>query len=733
MNPNAIIEVEETGRVTYLNPAARKLLPDMEPKGFAHPWLEGFDRMFLPPAEKSQSVLSQDKELEGRWHHLEGYQVPGFPRRIRVYTFDVTERVRADLERKESEKRFHSLFDNMRNGYAYCRMIFENDEPVDFVYLDVNKAFEKHTGLNNVVGRKVTDVIPGILESQPELFRTCGRVALHGGVESFEIYLDSLGAWLDVTAYSTEKLHISAMVENNTERKRSARALQEQAALLDVIADAVIVRDLAGHALYWNKAAEAMYGWKSEEALGGVVDRLLRTDDAEAAHACRTVIETGHWAGEFSRKSRDGRELVIEARWTLVRNADGSPTSILAVNTDVTERRAIQSQLFRAQRLESLGTLAGGIAHDLNNVLTPISMAVEALSLQHRDERTQKILEIVGTAAGRGASIVRQVLSFARGTEGERTDVQPRHTVKEVLQIIGETFPKSILVASQISRDLSLISADVTQIHQVLMNLCVNARDAMPGGGKLTISAENVTLDETYARMHLEARPIPYVMMKVEDTGTGMAPGVLERIFDPFFTTKAVGKGTGLGLSTARSIVKSHGGFIHVHSEPGKGTSFEVYIPASPQGEAAGAEKIHDGIPMGEGELILVVDDEAPVREIARQILVSYGYSVIVAGDGTEALARYVERRSEVRLVITDMMMPHMDGAATIRALRRLDPSVRIVASSGLVARGQSMEAIDLGVDAILSKPYTADTLLRTISRVLTLPQHSPHSPAGQS
>jgi two-component system cell cycle sensor histidine kinase/response regulator CckA len=260
------------------------------------------------------------------------------------------------------------------------------------------------------------------------------------------------------------------------------------------------------------------------------------------------------------------------------------------------------------------------------------------------------------------------------------------------------------------------------------MNLCVNARDAMPDGGTITLSAENVSFDETYVRMHLEARPIRYVVLKVEDTGMGMAPGVLERIFDPFFTTKDIGKGTGLGLSTSRSIVKSHGGFINVYSEPGKGSSFCVYIPSASQSAGVDAENVDEGVPMGEGELILVVDDEAAVREIAKEILVSYGYKVIVAGDGTEALTRFVAQRSEIRAVITDMMMPFMDGAATIRALKRLDPAVKVVVTSGLLATGQSKEALDLRVDAILSKPYTADMLLRTIRTVLTLPARAPLS-----
>ena len=241
----------------------------------------------------------------------------------------------------------------------------------------------------------------------------------------------------------------------------------------------------------------------------------------------------------------------------------------------------MEAQLLRVQRLESLGTLAGGVAHDLNNVLTPILMGVEGLSLQHQDEHTRRILEIIRTATQRGANIVQQVLSFARGVTGERTVVQLKHALREVQNIIQETFPRSIEIRGSIDRNLWPVQGDVTQLHQVLMNLCVNARDAMPQGGILSLAAENVALDEAYARMNLEAKPIRYVVLKVEDNGIGMAPEVLEKIFDPFFTTKEPGKGTGLGLSTTRSIVKTHQGFITVYSEVGKGSSFHVYIPAA--------------------------------------------------------------------------------------------------------------------------------------------------------
>jgi PAS domain S-box-containing protein len=506
-----------------------------------------------------------------------------------------------------------------------------------------------------------------------------------------------------------------------TDRKEAEEKLKEQAALLDITSDAILVKDLEYRIIHWNRGAERLYGWSADEAKGKTTLELLFQEKyaSEANTAQKEAVEKGEWHGDLHQRTKDGRELIVEGRWTLMHGEQGEPKGILSVNTDVTARRSIEAQLLRSQRLESLGTLAGGIAHDLNNVLSPILMGVDGLSFRNPDDSTRRIIEIIKTSAQRGANIVRQILNFARGMEGTHGEVQVKHVLREIEEIIRETFPRSIVLKSDLPRDLWPINGDATQLHQVLMNLCVNARDAMPDGGWLTLSAENVQLDEAYARMNIEAKPIRYVVLKVEDTGTGMAASVLEKIFDPFFTTKDPGKGTGLGLSTVRSIVKSHGGFINVYSEPSKGASFKIYLPAAEQGSVSPVEGPEEGIPMGEGELILVVEDEVSLRDITRQTLESYGYRVLTALDGTDAVARYIERKDEVRLMITDMMMPYLDGPATIRAIRRVNPAARIIATSGLMISEYAKEAKGLGVEAFLAKPYTAETLPQTIRRVL--------------
>ena len=505
-----------------------------------------------------------------------------------------------------------------------------------------------------------------------------------------------------------------------TKRKRGEERIREQAALLDQAQDAILVRDLNHNIQFWNKGAERIYGWSAEEAVGKNVFQLLLKEPSPQFEAAReAVIKAGEWRGEIQQYRRDGSEIIVESRWTLVRDDQGAPTSILVINTDVTDRKRMEAQFLRAQRMESIGTLAGGIAHDLNNVLSPILMAIDMLQLKATDEASKKWLEVLRTNAERGGNMVRQVLSFARGVEGERVALQPKHLIKEIAKILRETFPKSVEINFELPNDLWIISADATQMHQVLMNLCVNARDAMPEGGSILIKAENTVVDENYARMHLEAKPGRFVLITVSDTGPGIAPEILSRIFEPFFTTKEMTKGTGLGLSTALTIVKSHGGFINVYSELHKGTQFSLYLPALDSPEAAKASALQTNLPLGNGELILVVDDEESIREITRSTLETFGYRVLTANDGTEAIALYADRKNEVAVVLTDMMMPFMDGPATIRALQKMERGVKIIAASGLTAGHRAGEASLEGVAMFLGKPYTAEKLLVALAKIL--------------
>ncbi|MBD2774488.1 hybrid sensor histidine kinase/response regulator [Iningainema tapete] len=501
------------------------------------------------------------------------------------------------------------------------------------------------------------------------------------------------------------------------ERKRSEKKIREQAALLDVATNAIFVCDLENIILFWNKAAERLYGWKITEALGKKTSQLWQEKNLEQLQqALKILLQNGAWEGELHQKITSGKEIVVESRWTLVHEFEKKGQSILVVNTDITQKKELEAQFLRAQRLESIGTLASGIAHDLNNVLAPILMTGQLLESQLQDERSKRLLPILITNAKRGANLVKQVLSFTRGMEGDRSLLQLKHLIREIQQIIKQTFPKSIELSTNVAPNLNLVSGDATQLHQVLMNLCVNARDAMPNGGSLQISAENFFVDEHYARMNFDAHVGHYVVITVADTGVGIPASILDRIFEPFYTTKEVGKGTGLGLSTVLGITKGHGGFVHVYSEVGQGSEFKVYLPAQEAAEIP--EEQERELPNGNGELILVVDDEDAIRDVTKTSLEIHNYKAITASDGIEAIALYAEYREQISIVLTDMVMPSMDGMTTIRTLQKINPAVKIIAVSGLASSEKISAITDIGVKAFLSKPFTAKQLLQTISAV---------------
>jgi PAS domain S-box-containing protein len=515
--------------------------------------------------------------------------------------------------------------------------------------------------------------------------------------------------------------HFLAVKEDITERRRVEELIREQASLLDIANDAIIVCDLDNYVIFWNKGAERMYGWVKDEAVGSNTTTLLYSEERGSKNneVLSSTLANDQWAGEIRQKTKDGREVTVQSRWNLVRDKQGNPKSILIVNTDISEKKVLEAQFLRAQRMESLGTLAGGIAHDLNNVLAPILMSIQILKGRTADEKMHRILSTLETSAMRGGEMVKQILVFARGMGGEQSFIDPRHLVLDVLSILKETIGKKIHVVTKLDEGLWKIIGDLTQLHQVLMNLCINSRDAMPNGGVLTISCENSHVDENFARMLPEVAAGSYVILTVTDTGVGMPRDVIDKIFDPFFTTKDIGKGTGLGLSTVHAIVKAHGGFINVLSEVGKGSTFKVYFPAfAPEDDVP--QPAHAGpLVRGKGEFILVVDDEVAIREITKSTLVSFNYNVMTAADGTEALALFAQHADEIDLVLTDMMMPFMDGPTTVRAIRKIKPEVKVITTTGLAENFDRTMLADEPVQGFLPKPYTAVRLLEVIQQVL--------------
>jgi PAS domain S-box-containing protein len=631
----------------------------------------------------------------------------------------------AERALQESEERFRQLAENI------IEMVFWMSDPKERQRLYVSPAYE------NIWGRSRENLYANFIEwleaihpqDRQHIETVFFEQSLAGTYdEEYRIIRpDGSLRWIRDRGFpirdkSGEPYRVVGIAEDISDRKLAEQQIREHAALLDVATDAIFVRDLEHHLLFWNKGAERLYGWEAAEVLGRSAESLLYKSEETLPQfeAIQTILaKDGKWQGELQQVTKDDRKIIVESRWTLVRDEAGNPKSILTVSTDITEKKQLEAQFLRAQRLESLGTLASGIAHDFNNILTPILAVAQLLPLKfpNLDENSQQLLRILEDNTKRGADLVKQILSFSRGVEGSRTVVQIRHLVSDVARVAQRTFPKSIETQTDVARDLWTVFADATQLHQVVMNLVVNARDAMPDGGILNISAENLWIDENYARMYVDAKVGPYVVMTIADTGTGIPPEIIDRIFDPFFTTKEVGKGTGLGLSTVMGIIKSHSGFVNMYSEVGKGSRFKVYLPSSQITETPVATDVE--LPNGHGQLILVVDDETTICEITKTTLESHNYRVFTASDGIETLAFYAQYKDDISVVLIDLMMPGMDGSTTILTLQRMNPQVQIIAMSGLMSNWTTAQKRSLGIQYFLPKPFTAQALLSTLREVL--------------
>ncbi|HVU23347.1 MAG TPA: response regulator [Opitutus sp.] len=473
--------------------------------------------------------------------------------------------------------------------------------------------------------------------------------------------------------------------------------------------------------LYVSPAYESIWGRSCESLIRSPRAWLdaIHDDDRARVREALPRQARGSYDEEYRIQRPDGTVRWIRDRAFPVRDAAGHVFRIAGVAEDVTERKQLEAKFLRVQRLQAIGTLAGGVAHDLNNILSPMLMAAGVLKDAVKGEEERDMLRMIEQSARRGADIIRQLLTFSRGVEGARSPVQLRHLLLELEKLMLETFPRKIAVHIA-ARQVWTVVADSTQLHQVILNLCVNARDAMPEGGNLSIAADNVEIGEAETKAWPEAKAGPYVLISVKDTGTGIAPENIGRIFDPFFTTKPVGKGTGLGLSTVMGIVQSHGGFVSVDSDPGAGTTFKVFLPAVPDTlPESGIEKA-PGIPTGHGEMVLVVDDEAAILSVTSRMLERHNYGVLTAADGRKAIEMFVAHREQVKLVLTDLMMPEVDGMALIRALRVLNPDLPIIATSGWEPDSRKADWEALGMMQVLPKPCTQTKLLEAVDRALT-------------
>ena len=502
------------------------------------------------------------------------------------------------------------------------------------------------------------------------------------------------------------------LVESEERFRQMADAINEVFCMMDIATGSILYVS-PSYERIWKRTCKSLYDqpldWFS---CIHADDRKMVANSFQSTPGAKNEID-------YRIILKDGATRWIHSRVFFVRNEAGEPFRAVCIASDFTESKPMREQMLRTQRLESLGTLSGGVAHDLNNALSPILMGLDLLRHRYRDDTD--MIDTMESSAKRGAAMVRQLLTFAKGVEGERALIHPEVLIREMAKIINGTFPKNIQLEISFTPNDDPVLGDATQLHQVLLNLCVNARDAMPSGGVLKLSTNSVDMDSSFASSISDARPGRYVEWRVSDTGCGIPPAVLERMFEPFFTTKDTDKGTGLGLSTALGIVKSHGGCIDVHSKLGNGATFSIFLPVAEDVSSASAaigETPAEGF-RGNGESVLVVDDELPVREMTRAVLQSINFKVATARDGTEAIINVAELRDNLSLVITDLHMPHMDGIGFIRLLRRMAPSAAVVVASGRIDDASAKELEALGIKAVLNKPFTQEKLIIAIKRAL--------------
>jgi two-component system cell cycle sensor histidine kinase/response regulator CckA len=520
----------------------------------------------------------------------------------------------------------------------------------------------------------------------------------------------------------------ASLGEDITERAQTESKLREQAALLNVASDAIIVVDPRGLIQFWNRGAELIYGWSPEDVQGRDLRALLYDGDHPPPLAARqAILNRGSWHGELTQVRKDGSVVTVRASGVLMQDREGRPRSLLLTASDITEEKRLEGRLLHSQRLETLGAIAGGVAHDLNNVLTPLLIAADSLRPLAREPGDHEIVQLVHDSARRGAEIVQQLLLFSRNRDAPRTLLQPEFLLHELERLIRETFPKNITVSVTTEPDMWEVEANQTKLHQVLLNLCVNARDAMPAGGGLSVTATKRIVDAAAASRHEGASPGAYVAFQVTDTGTGITAADLEKIFDPFYTTKPAGKGTGLGLPAVLGITKAHEGFVVVESLVGEGSSFTVFLPARIETHPVAPTPLPKPYAAGRGEQVLIVDDESIIRSSLERLLGGANYRTLVAADGAAALELLQQHGSSLHLVITDMMMPVMDGCEFLQRLRQIAPQLPVLVMSGGARHSPAeLQKMIGGRMRFLTKPFLSADVLTLAREILDEPPPGP-------
>ena len=643
------------------------------------------------------------------------------------------QRHKAEISLKESETRYRSLFENMLNGYAYCRMLFDRNKPEDFIFMAVNTAFKTLTGTKNVVGKKVSEVFPGIKETDPELFEIYGRVARTGIPETFEMYVKALSMWFSVSVYSHENEHFVIVFDNIHKRKQAEEMLREsEKKYRNIFKNAVegfFQSSPEGRFISVNPAFAEMLGYASPEELISNISDIAKqyyVNPEDRRRYQQILQKTGIVENfEFKAKRKDGSQIWVSNSTRAYFDKDGKVDRYEGIVFDITERiqaeeqrRKLEDQLRQSQKMEAIGTLAGGIAHDFNNILGIIIGNTELAIMDVPEWNPAKeCLKEIRTASMRAKDVVRHILSFARKTPAQRKPIQISTIIRDSLKLMRASIPTTIEIRQDIACTTEMIIADPTEINQILMNLCTNSVHALSEEtGVLEVNLENEKLKMKNEELGLEAGR--YVKLTVKDSGEGIEPEIIDRVFDPYFTTKDVGKGTGMGLAVAYGIVKKHDGAIQVKSELGKGTLVEVLFPLIEKVVGPEVKEDPESLPTGTGR-VLFVDDEASLTKMVQQMLERLGYEVVTKTNPKEALELFKSNPDRFDLVITDMAMPQMAGDRLAQELMQIRQDIPVILCTGHSARIDKDSAKALGIRAYTMKPLVMRDLAKTVRKVL--------------
>lgn len=627
---------------------------------------------------------------------------------------------------RTSEKRYRNLFNTMMSAFALHEIICDKDgTPIDYRFLEVNPSFEKMTGVSakDVVGKRLLDIFP---DTERSWIETYGKVALTGESVRFEEYAGALEKHFEVFLYSPEKGKLATVFSDITSRKLAEDAQVRLATAVEQAVEAIMITDTDGTIQYVNPAFKRITGYSEEESVGRTANILKSGEHKDAFYkeVWNTITGGDVWSGTFINKTKDGTLFEWESTVSPVRNSTGRIVNYVAVNRDVTEQTLLENQLRQAQKMEAIGQLAGGVAHDFNNLLTGILGYANIIkSNAQLGDSVHKGADVIEVAAKRAARLTEQLLGFARKGKHQNVPVDLHDTVREAIDLLNRTIDKRISIKQHFHVEKATVLGDPGQMQQVLLNLAINARDAMPTGGDLVFETNLVDIDETFCKTHPGTVPGKYIMASVSDTGCGISDNVRERIFEPFFTTKEIGKGTGMGLAMVYGIVKNHKGSIWVYSEVDRGTIVKVYFPVFGTAETSNESVPEGEIKHGSGRIILV-DDEEVVRDVAAAMLETIGYDVIQAAGGQDAVELFKDNHDTIDLAIIDMIMPKMGGRECFLAFREIDPNMRAILSTGFGLDGAAQEIIDLGMQGFIQKPYVLRELSNAVARVMDKPPH---------